>query len=272
MGFSVLNFCDREGRYRLGVYVHQHIHAQRKSMSESKLIVILANSIRSTDRCIAGKELVLKEDGTYDVGPWIRLADRSTKEGAVPANVAYCAGHRWVKILDVVRVVLQFPCDNPDHPEDWWLEPHQPWEFVETRTVADLPNFADHPYSLWHTGESDAVFAGYVRDMGVQAASLYLVKAPEQWSLTYYKEYNSFKGYDKKYRKLELTFAGKYHEFSVTDLGFDRRFNLPSAVSQWPNPGETLTVPNPAGCYFCLSLTPEFNSRHYKVCATIFET
>jgi hypothetical protein len=187
-------------------------------MSETKTIIILANSVRSGARCIAGKELLPREDGTFDGGRWIRLADHGTKEGAVSARVAHCPGHGWVKTLDIVKVVLESPCNNPDHPEDWWLEPSQPWQFVERRTVADIPLLADHPPTIWYAAESDAVPAGYVRAMGQQAASLYIVKAPEQWKFTYHKEYISFKGYNKKVRRLELTSGGQYHEFSVSGL------------------------------------------------------
>jgi hypothetical protein len=103
-------------------------------------------------------------------------------------------------------------------------------------------------------------------------ASLYLIKAPPGWTFQYFKEWNQHKGYDKKRRRLQFSFAGNYHDLSVTDPEFDLRFKLPGATSQWPSIPKTLTVPNPAGCYFCLSLTPELNRKHYKICATIFET
>ncbi len=240
-------------------------------MAVTKEIVVLANSIRGGDRCIAGKELIQKEDQTYEIGRWIRLADHSTKEGAVPNQIAYCPDHGWVKTLNVVRVVLESNCNNQDHPEDWWLEPNQPWEYVNTLTVADLPRLTDQPPALWHS-ECDAVPAGYIQKMGQAAASLYLVKAPEKFNLTYHKEYNSFKRYDKKVRKLEFKLDGKFHEYSVTDPEFDRRFKLPVAVSNWPDAPQAVVVPNPGGCYVCLSLTPELNGRHYKICATLFES
>jgi hypothetical protein len=143
---------------------------------------------------------------------------------------------------------------------------------VEHKEKSILPALADGPESLWHWAEPEAVVAGYIRTMPPPPASLYLIKAPAQWALRYFKEWYHYNGYDRKRRRLELTFARQYHEFSVTDPDFDRRFELPGATSRWPDVPETLTVPNPAGCYFCLSLTPELNGKHYKICATIFES
>jgi hypothetical protein len=70
--------------------------------------------------------------------------------------------------------------------------------------------------------------------MGQAAASIHLVKAPEKFDLTWHKEYNSFKRYDKKVLKLEFKIGGQFHEFSITNPEFDRRFKLPVAVSSWP--------------------------------------
>jgi hypothetical protein len=241
-------------------------------MSETKTIVILANSIRSGHRCIAGKELRIKTDGAYQIGPWIRLADHSTKEGAVPVRIACCQNHGWVKPLDIVQVQLESPCFNPDHPEDWWLEPNKLWQFIETWSMANVPLLADRPQNLWYAADPDAVPAGYIRAMGQRASSLYLIQAPEKWRFTYQRHYNPFKRCDQKSRKLELALAGRQHEFSVTDPEFDHRFKLPAETSRWSGFCTNPTVPNPAGCYFCLSLTPVFNGKHYKICATLFET
>ncbi len=244
-------------------------------MPETQHILILANSERAGGRCVAGKLATPLTDGTFDVGTqWIRLTNPSgTGEGTVPYSDTICRPNRTaVRPLDIVKVAISSHCGNPDHPEDWYYERNQPWQWAGNVAFSDLAAFVDTPPSLWHLTESDAVPTGYMRTMPPPPASLYLIKAPARWTLKYFKEWNSFKGYDKKRRRLELTFAGKHHEFSVTDPEFDRRFKLPGAVSQWPDLPQTLTVPDPAGCYFCLSLTPELNSRHYKICATLFET
>ncbi len=242
-------------------------------MPETKLILILANSVRLGKCCVAGKFVARLGDGSFDIsGQWIRLSDPREAEGAVPFTNTICRNHGPVRPLDIINVGLRGHCANPDHPEDWYFEPDQPWEFVANIDSRSLPEISDNPQSLWHDGfESKSVSAGFVRAMGKNAISLCLVKAPESFEISYYKEFNSFKGFDRKIRKLEFRLAGKTHEFSVTDPHFDRRFKLPGAVSQWPDRPTMLTVPHPANVFFCLSLTSEFKCKQYKICATIFE-
>lgn len=243
-------------------------------MAETKHILILANSERGGGRCVAGKVAVPRPDGSFDVRPeWIRLTNPgATRGGAVPYLHTLCRPNRTaVRPLDVVTVSISGHCNNPDHPEDWFYDPTSPWQWIASAAFADLAAIADSPPSLWHQAESDAVPAGYIRTMPPPPASLYLIKAPATWDFKYYKEWNNFKGYDKKRRRLHLTFAGRFHDFAVTDPEFDRRFKLPDAASKWPSTPQALPVPSPADCYFCLSLTPEFNQRHYKICATTFE-
>jgi hypothetical protein len=246
-------------------------------MTEARHILILANSARAGKHCVAGKVATLLDDGKFDIGgQWIRLTDPREPEGAVPFANTICKGHGSVRPLQIVKVTLRDHCANPDHPEDWYFDPDKSWELSGRANTSVLAAIADNPPGLWHDGiEFKSVTAGYVRAMNKDAASLYLLKAPEGFKITYHKEFSSFKGHDRKIRKLELRFAGKLHDFSVTDPAFYRRFKLPGAVSEWPVAPVTLAVPNPENVYFCLSLTkltpPDFDRKHYKICATIFE-
>lgn len=247
-------------------------------MAETKHILILANSEREGGRCIAGKLATPLEGESVDFGQqWIRLNNPgSSGSGAVPYVHTLChSPHRSaVRPLDIVKVTLLDQCNNPDHPEDWNYDPSVPWEWVGTANKDCLAAIVDTPPTLWHDGSEKAVHAGYIRKMP-QPASLYLINAPSGWSFEHFKEWNQHKGYDKKRRRLKMTFGGRYHDFSVTDSEFDRRFKLPGAASQWPDIPSKLTVPHPDSVYFCLSLTgltpPDFISHHYKICATIFE-
>lgn len=243
-------------------------------MLEIKQILVLANSERPGGKCVAGKLATSSAEGTFDISQqWLRLNNPANGEGAVPYMDTVCRPDRTaVRPLDLIEVALLEPCNNPDHPEDWNYDQSQKWKWVASAGSKELAVIADTPATLWHVTESDAVPAGYIRTMPPPAASLYLIKAPAGWRFKYYKEWNNYKGYDKKRRRLQFNFAGDYHDLSVTDPQFDRRFKLPGAVSQWPSIPETLTVPNPADWYFCLSLTQKLNSRQYKICATIFET
>ena len=68
-------------------------------MSASKAIVILANSVRSGHRCVAGKELIRDGDG-WEVGPWIRLTDPGTKDGSVRYELTRCRGGEEAQVDD----------------------------------------------------------------------------------------------------------------------------------------------------------------------------
>ena len=86
-----------------------------------KTLVILANSIRESHRCVAGKELVPR--GTkYDVRGWIRLAHPETERGAVPIESTIYADGSSAGVLDIVQVKMHQPCGDANHPEDWHFD------------------------------------------------------------------------------------------------------------------------------------------------------
>lgn len=234
---------------------------------ETKHILILANSIRRGKKCVAGKELIPKTGGGYTIGAWIRMAHPNDPDGAVPEQSTDCPIHGFAKVLDIVKITFRGKCDDPDHPEDWWFDPFQKWEFVVHGGPAWLRHVVDNPASLWCDGTDASVQHGYVRRMGAEAATLYLIKAPAEWSFIYWKEVKNAE--IKQRRRLRFAYGPHHHEFSVTDPQFTIRHNIQDKMAEEV---QTLQIPNPTGAYFCLSLTPEFNGKHYKIGATIFET
>ncbi len=241
-------------------------------MAEAKFILVLANSARAKKHCVAGKVATPLGGGKFTVtDEWIRLADPRDEEGAVPYANTICPGRGMVRPLQIIQVVVQGPCGNPDHPEDWYFEPSIPWELVATAGFPALHSIADHPETVWHdSAESHTVPAGYLRSMGAHAASLYLLKAPAEWTFTFWRRWNPSENRDEIKRRLAFTYAGQAHEFSVTDTDFTSRHNIYDRATE---ERQSLESPNP-NAYFCLSLTklrPQFNRKHYKVCATVFE-
>jgi hypothetical protein len=244
-------------------------------MAERKIILVLANSIRvDGNRCVAGKELHPK--GTdYEMGGWIRLSESSTKGGAVSSRTTMIEGQGMIQPLDIIEVAVTSNCNDPDHPEDWWLQPQQPWQYVERSHRDSLPRAADPIASLWaDSSGNNTVNAGYVQKMGKNAATLALIKAPAKWEFEYWKEFvpdfnNPGQMKEKRHRNLSFIFGGRYHAFSVTDPEFMARHNIWTQMEL--NRPKTLAVTRPEDTFFCLSLTPEFNGKHYKICATIFE-
>lgn len=216
------------------------------------------------------------EDGSYQAERWIRLNDpRDTDEGGVPYGDTCCRpGRAPLRPLDVIAVALQSPCNDLDHPEDWNYDPTRPWQYITSIEPRYLPTFTDTPAKIWHDGGDDrSVAAGFIPRMGSSAASLYLIKAPHGWSVTYWKEDSQYAPWPKTRRRLQFSYADARHDFSITDTAFIRRHMLFDNIEMYHR--QTLQIPNPENTFFCLSLTklsPNFSRAHYKICATIFET
>jgi hypothetical protein len=246
-------------------------------MPKEKHIVILANSVRAKKYCVAGKVVSLKGSGKFDVGEWIRFADPKDSQGAVSYVSTVCEVNgltRPVRPLDIVKVTFTGSCGNPDHPEDFFFDPLKRWQIIGKATHENLSELQDAPQTLWHDGtEAKSVPAGYVSKMGNDSASLYLIKAPKNWSFTFWKHQipdadNSGQMKTKQHRELSFQFNKRYHEFSVTDPEFTKRHKIYDRMTDMP---QLLKVLDSTNVFFCLSLTPEFRKRHYKIAATIFE-
>src|SRR5687767_14339172 len=123
-------------------------------MAETKHIIILANSVRAGKHCVAGKELIptKSNEKQYDVGPWIRLTDPNEPSGAVSASSTRYRTGGLAQTFDIAKITLSSPCNDPNHPEDWFFDPTQPWEFIERGDPGVLPNLADQPKTIWHDG------------------------------------------------------------------------------------------------------------------------
>ena len=239
--------------------------------------MILANSVRAKKYCVAGKEVFPKGNAEYDVGKWIRFADPKDAQGAVSYASTVCELKgltRAVRPLDIVKATFTEPCGNLDHPEDFFFDSSKRWQVVGSATHEQLPDLQDTPETLWHDGgKSSSVPAGYVRNMGNAAASLYLVKAPKGWSFTFWKaqvpDYNNPGQMKLKYhRELSFQFGKRYHEFSVTDPEFTKRHRIYDRMTDSP---QLLKGLDSTDVFFCLSLTPELNKQQYKIAATVFE-
>ena len=243
-------------------------------MPETKHIIILANSARAGKHCVAGKVVTPRAGGNFVFhNQWIRLNCSSDPEGAVPYGATICQNHGSIRPLDVIKLTLHSPCNDPDHPEDWHYDLTQPWQFISRVDPVHLRDLADTPERIWHDhGDNRSVPAGYVPRMGAVAATLYLIKSPPGWTFTHWKEPNHYGPSPKTFRRLEFSYAGARHDFSVTDTDFTRRHKIYDIMQLYTH--QTLPILNPGNAYFCLSLTkltPKFSREHHKICATIFE-
>lgn len=243
-------------------------------MPETKYILILANSARTKNKyCVAGKIATPLPDGRFDFkSEWIRLNNPSEGEGAVPYATTICPGRGAIQPLDIIEVQLQCPCNNPNHPEDWNYDPAVKWKWVTRADKSCLPDIVDDPVNLWiDVQKPNSVPVGYVTQMLPQPSTLCLIEAPKQMDFLFWKKTitdDQGKEKTKSVRELSFYLARQYHEFSVTDPAFMLRHKIWDRMTDMP---QNIRLRDTPPIYLCLSLGLEFRSRHYKICATIFE-
>jgi len=111
-------------------------------------LLVLANSQKKGDRCIAGKLLIPNEGSNCAVGRWIRPIHPGNMEGEIPLNMTLI-DNQWLAPLDVIEIGLAKPGHNPDHPEDWQIDPCIPWRRAAVVSKAYMPQLRDDPEDLW---------------------------------------------------------------------------------------------------------------------------
>ena len=240
-------------------------------MSATKAIVILANSIRSGHRCVAGKELI-RDGGDWIVGSWIRLTDPGTKDGSVRYELTRCRGGEEIGVLDVVEVPMQKHLDHEDHPEDWFVDTSQRWTHLSRLPHQELSRLSDAPIDLWRDGgDGRSVPDGYVAKMG-EPGTLFLIENPLNPRVTWWREKgttgrNSDDTVEKTRIRLACTYGGVSHAFDITDPHFTEKFHL---FERAETKEQTMRLESPL--HICVSLTRPWNGRQYKIAATIFES
>src|SRR5436190_9291503 len=92
----------------------------RECEMQSKFIVVLANSVKSSGRCLAGKE-VFDNGKTWNVGEWIRPV--ATKEGGeLNAYLMSLALGHDPKLLEVIEIPFLKAAPLSCQPENWLIE------------------------------------------------------------------------------------------------------------------------------------------------------
>lgn len=128
---------------------------------ETKRIVLLANSRKHNERCMAGREI---NSGLY--AGWIRPVSARTGEGVDWYERAY-ATKTEPQLLDIVDVPIRKYKPHANQTENWLLYPHARWNKVGALTFAQATQLAETPAVLWNTGSS----TNHNRNDKVSAAS-----------------------------------------------------------------------------------------------------
>lgn len=199
-------------------------------------IVVLANSVKHGQHCIAGKCL--------NTGRWIRPV--SNKLGAElthdQAKYQNPYGTFGVKPLQKIRMGFTQHVPLPHQPENYLIDGNL-WQQNYSIGLVELPNHLDGPADLW--GEGNRVpHAQITQGLYVVSQSLYLVQVD---GLSLYTT-------DDDRRRASFTYNGINYDLAVTDPKFDEIEREQREVTG----------------ILCISLGEEYQGYCYKLVATIF--
>jgi hypothetical protein len=239
----------------------------------SKTMVVLANSVKKSGRCLAGKEVV-RLGNQWNVGKWIRPV--TTRDGGeVPLySMTRALGHD-PKLLEIIEVSLDLALPLPNQPENWLLDKSfeaGSWKSVGHFEWEQRSVLLDTPPALWSDPASGSrrVKEGFPRTMQ-EPASLYLVKPEKIGSISAWSEPNhpSASYAIKKRRVATIRYAGVWHECDIDDPSFAERYypKFPSVNE----PAIQVRLSKPDATLVSLSVTGAYYGYHYKIAAAFFE-
>lgn len=199
-------------------------------------IVVLANSVKHGQHCVAGKCL--------NTGRWIRPV--SNAQGAElthdQAKYQNPYGTFGVKPLQKIRMGFSQHVPLSHQPENYLIDGNL-WQQHYSIGLAELPNHLDGPADLW--GEGNRVpHAQITQGLYVVPQSLYLVQVD---NLSLYTT-------DDDRRRASFTYNGINYDLAVTDPKFDEIVRDQREVTG----------------ILCISLGEEYQGYCYKLVATIF--
>ncbi|MBM3861628.1 MAG: hypothetical protein FJ395_18550 [Verrucomicrobia bacterium] len=234
-----------------------------------KTIAVLANSVKRSGRCLAGKEMVW--DGrAWKAGQWIRPVS-TTQGGEVSVAQMVSALGREPSLLELVEMPIDSAVPLPDQPENWLIEPSLPWRRVGTLDWLQAAALVDRPRQVWDEGQGwRRVTQGYVPRMS-QPASLYLIKPEEIVNIEVWTGPNPFEPPPsvKRHRQAMIRYGGLVHEFDITDPSFADRYypNFPAVGTG----RRKIALRAPSETLVCVSVTPEYKGHQYKLVAAFIE-
>lgn len=202
----------------------------------NKEVVILANSVKHHNHCVAGKCTSTRQ--------WVRPVSTAAGGALTNAQSTYDNVHgSWIaKPMQKIRMRFIRPVPIINQPENYLISGDR-WSQHYKINAGDLNGYLDSPDSLWGEGDCvvfDSIASGDV----VIEQSLYLVLVD---NLRVYKN-----NLDK--RRASFSYRGIGYDLAVTDPNFD------------------VMLADGAECsgIICVSLGENFKGQCYKLVATIF--
>lgn len=182
-------------------------------------IACLANSRKSSGRCVAGKTVIGGR-----VGPWVRPVSAREHEEVSEHERQYQDGTD-PQVLDVIDVPLLAPQPRDYQRENWRLNPKYYWARVDRLRWTDLAALCDPPATLWINGHR--TFNGRndkipLTEAQALTSSLRLLKV-DQVGLRVFAPSSAF-GNNKRRVQAQFTHAGDAYALWVTDPRYEVHF------------------------------------------------
>lgn len=229
-------------------------------MNQRSKICVLANSIKHSDRCIAGIEIDKDSEGRYIFGSWIRpISSRDNQ--AITNEESILDNRRQPKILDVIGIPLLKKRLDRHHNEDCLIHPKENWTYHGKVSISDISHLINSPKNLWleypkRPFSPDRVSPEFVRVNSLP--SLYMVRVENLELAITQNEFG-------KKRRAVFSYHGIRYDLALTDPEAQKKY--------FPNfartPLGTIEKGPPKNSILIISLTPQFNGKYYKIVATI---
>ena len=232
----------------------------------TKRIIVLANSIKKSARCVAGIE-VGAGDQLAPAG-WLRPVSGES-EGELEPRHMRVEDRDCIKIYDIVDVPLSEYSNDPIHPEDWVVDAETKWKAAGEFDASRLHSLEEKINDLWlEPGVgSDRVTNTFVLQRP-DHQSLYLIRPVNfrvELSVTQYPNNQN----PSRRRRGRFSYRGQDYEMNLTDPVFMETHcgSMPAVGA----PTKTIKPPYGDNCLLCVSITPLFREYHWKVVATVLE-
>lgn len=233
----------------------------------TKTIVVLANSIKRDGRCIAGRELIKRDERTT-VGGWVRPVSDGGEEGEILLHESRLPNRQQPNVLNIIQIPLLEHAPELGQPENWKIVPDSQWRRVK-RSIRNISVLEEEPKDLWlqRSVKPDRI-SPHALQRHPFKQSLCLIK-PDSFHIELYTVYNEFKGHNQKRRRAIFCYNEQKYDLGITDPDLaERRYGRFPGVD---DDKKTVRLPCGDNCLLCVSLTPEFHGYHYKVLASVIE-
>jgi hypothetical protein len=215
-------------------------------------IICLANSRKSGDRCIAGRELL---EGGY-TGPWVRPISARPDEAVSLDELRYEDGS-YPRLLDIIDIPFLGPRGKPNQPENWLLDPSARWRKVGKGRYENVYLLADPTGPLWVNGRNTSYNINdhvLVEEANNSGCSLKLIAVNDLQLRVFSTTYD---GVSKRRVQAVFSFDRVHYRLWATDSTIEDMYR-PLADN----------IYNFGQCYLTISLA-QFYDRCYKLVAGV---